>query len=132
MQRVLLTLLIPMLAVVGSACRDEGSLTSPTSATVGVHGIANGVTADRKTTGEPDDVLDALDRIAPAFGETNQANQVRAALRQLVDAIRDGDDAATTRGAERLSESLDRLATLGDRGLGAEIDAVRLVADARK
>ena len=132
MQRVLLTLLIPMLAVVGTACWYEGSLTSPTSATVGVHGIANGVTADRKTTGEPDDVLDALDRIAPAFGETNQANQVRAALRQLVDAIRDGDDAATTRGAERLSESLERLDALGDRGLGAEIDAVRLVADARK
>ena len=87
--------------------------------------------AQSATSDAADDVVDALDRIAPAFGETAHANQLRAALRQLADAIRSGDDDATERSAGKVSQALDRLEVARDPGFGAEIEAIRFVADAR-
>jgi hypothetical protein len=87
---------------------------------------------DRSLAGDADDVIDALDRISPAFGETPAANQVRGALKQLAQDALQNDAAAIRRSAGLLGEALDRLESLGDPSLGAEIDAVRLVADARK
>ena len=117
-------------AVALMACADRPTPVAPDAMDARAVSLA---AMDRsKTTGDADDVVDALDRIAPAFGETGPANQLRAALRQLADAARAGDDAEMRRDAALTSLALDRLEAIGDRGLGAEIDAVRLVADARK
>jgi len=87
---------------------------------------------DRGSNGGADDVVDALERIAPAFGESSAAGQVRAALTLLLqDALRN-EVAASRNDAQALTLALDHLEAVGGPSLGAEIDAIRLVADARK
>ena len=113
------------------ACTDGGTPLSPGDP--GAKTVASQPSMDRSSTGgDADDVIDALDRISPAFGESPAANQVRGALKQLAQDALQNDVAATQRDAIALAQALDRLDSLGDPGLGAEIDAVRLVADARK
>jgi len=112
------------------ACTDVGTPLSPDHS--GANSAAAHRSMDRSLAGDADDVIDALDRISPAFGETPAANQVRGALKQLAQDALQNDAAAIRRSAGLLGEALDRLESLGDPSLGAEIDAVRLVADARK
>ena len=114
-----------------SACTDRGTLLAPDDP--GTPAVASQLSMDRSSAGgDADDVIDALDRISPAFGESGAANQVRGALKQLAQDALQNDVAAIQRSAAALAQALDRLEWLGDPGLGAEIDAVRLVADARK
>jgi hypothetical protein len=118
-----------LLVALAAACTDESTPLSPDASPI----VASRASTDRTTTGgEADDVLDALDRISPAFGDGPVANQVRGALKDLLEDVSRNDLRGTQRDAAALSQALDRLASLGDPGIGAEIDAVRFVADARK
>ena len=122
---------VALVASLSGACTDARMPLTPDDA--GARVVASQSSMDRSSVGEDaDDVIDALDRISPAFGASPSANQVRGVLNQLLQDALQNDVPATRRDADVLSQALDRLASLGDPGLGAEIDAVRFVADARK
>lgn len=113
------------------SCTDGATPVAPNAS--GAPVVASRPSMDRTSaSANADDVIDALDRISPAFGESSAANQVRGALKDLIEAVLKNDTRGTQRDAADLSQALDHLASLGDQGIGAEIDAVRLVADARK
>jgi hypothetical protein len=122
--------LAAFLVSLSGACADEPALVSPRDPLAIVSSRAS--TDRTSSSGDADDVLDAIDRIAPVLGESSAANAVRGALKDLLEDIPRNNVNGTQRDAAALSQALDRLASLGDPGLGAEIDAIRFVADARK
>ncbi len=123
--------LLPAVAVATlTACGDHAGPVAPHDqhATSAGEQKPNTVVADTEAL----DVIDALERLAPTFGSTGAAARLRGALARLAAAARSGDAAASRTEAVTASLALGELELVGGPELGAEIDAVRLVIDARK
>ena len=119
-----------LLISLSGACGDPRTPVAPDDS--GAPVVSPRASMDRTSAGaDVDDITDAIDRISPVLGDGPAANQVRGALKDLLDDALKNNVQATQRDAAALSQALDRLASLGDAGLAAEIDAIRLVADAR-